>query len=142
MELLVKHALEKDDILDILTTAIEGGIGYWACLRNDDEGWAEGRKQWKEEHKDDPDPIPCYCDVAYKVMEMGKAVKFTDAELYDDDPDLEYWELTMEKFLNGCALFIAKTGKDIQKAMEESDFDAEDADMIIQYALFGELVFG
>lgn len=142
MELLVTHKLEKDDILDILTTAIEGGIGYWACLRNDDPDWAEGRKQWKEEHKNDADPTPCYCDVAYKVMEMGKAVKFTDAELDDDDPDLEYWELTMEKFLKGCSQYIQVTGKDIKKAMDESDFDAEDADMIIQYALFGELVFG
>ena len=130
----VTHALTERDILDILTTAIEGGIGYWACLDNTHPDWEEARKQWKVEHNDE---IPCYCDVAYQVMKNGKAVILIDEE----DNNTEY-QLTLEKFIEGCAKFSAWKGKDIHKMMKESDFDSWDADGIIQFALFGEWIYG
>lgn len=128
----VQHGLTKEDILDILTTAIEGGIGYWCCLDNTDPDWVAARQQLKEETHD----TPCYCDVAYKVMTNGKAVKLEDEE------DGTVLELTLEKFQQGCAKYTQETGRDIHRTIDESAFDAEDADMIIQYALFGELVYG
>ena len=54
----VNHSLTEHDILDILTTAIEGGIGYWCCLDNTDPDWVAARQQLKEETGD----APCYCD--------------------------------------------------------------------------------
>ena len=129
----VNHELTKEIMLDILTTAIEGGIGYWSILLNDDPKWEKASKQWKEEHNGE---TPCYCDSAYKVMENGDAIRLEDVD------DGNIYELTMEKFLNGCKLYIEKTGKDIKKAMDESNFDAWDADAIIQYALFGEVIYG
>lgn len=133
MEYEVKHEINEGNILDILTTAIEGGIGYWACLLNDDRHWIKAREQWKTEHNGE---TPCYCDVAYQVMKNNHAVKFEDVE------DGSIYELTLDKLLNGCKIYVEKTKRDIHQIMNDSDFDAEDADMIIQYALFGEIVFG
>ena len=128
----VQHGLTEEDVLDVLTTAIEGGIGYWCCLDNTDPDWIEAGKQWKEEHND----IPCYCDTAYQVMKNGKAFKLIDEE------DETVYEITLEKFLQGCAKFTQELGKDIHRSIQNSDFDAEDADMIIQYAAMGEVIYG
>ena len=132
----VKHGLTDEDILDILTTAIEGGIGYWCCLDNEDPDWIAARDQWKEEHKNDEDPVPCYCDVAYQVMKNGKAIKLIDEE------DNTVYEVTMEKFLQGCAKFTEYFGKDIHRLIDESEFDANDADAIIQYSAMGDIIYG
>ena len=134
MKYTIEREITEEVALDILTTAIEGGIGYWACLLNDDPDWVAARKQWKAEHKDE---TPCYCDTALQVMKNGKAVKFEDAE-----DDSEVWELTMDKFLNGIKLYEEKHGRNVTKMMDDGDFDAEDADCVIQYGLFNEVVFG
>lgn len=129
----VGHSLTEEDILDILTTAIEQGIYYWACIDNDHPDWIEARNQWKSEHND----VPCWCDTAFRVMQNGKAIIF-----YDEEDNDKVLELTMDKFLQGCAKFTEWSGKDIHKAIDEADFDAVDADCIIQFALFGEVVYG
>ena len=55
-------------------------------------------------------------------------------------------ELTLDKFLRGLALAIesgAPVTIDAESGyIDTSDVDAECADMIIQFALFGDLVFG
>ena len=129
----VTQELTRGDVLDILTTAIEGGIGYWSVLHNDHPDWEAARAQWKAEHNGE---IPCYCDVALQVMENGKAVVLEDSE------DDKLHELTFEKLIQGCAKYSQWRGKDIHKMMQESDFDANDADGIIQFALFGEWIYG
>lgn len=134
----VEHKLTVEDIKDILTTAIEGGIGYWACLLNDTPEWIKACKTLKESMKD----TPCYCDVAWEVLSNNEAVKFEDEGDCIEDDEAPILELTKEKLLKGCALYTGYTGKDIHESMEKGDFDANDADMIIQFALFGELMYG
>ena len=136
----VEQTLTEGDILDVITTALEGGIGYWAMLDNEHGDWVQARLQWKEAHKDDTVPVPCYCDVAYQVMKNGKAVIFYDQE---EDPNYENpLKLTMESFIEGCKKFSENCGKNIHKMLDESEFDADDADCIFQYALLGELIYG
>ena len=62
-----------------------------------------------------------------------------------EDPD-QTWELTLEKFLKGFKLWI-EAGKDVYSVVSDGEvdpcnIDAGCADEIVQYALFGELVFG
>lgn len=135
----VEHGLTEGDVLDILTTALEGGIGYWACLDNTTDEWVEARAQWKAEHNNE---TPCYCDVAYQVMKNGKAVVFIDEEESAESDEEVTYELTLEKFIQGCSKYSAWCGKDIHKMMQEAEFDANDADGIIQFALFGEWIYG
>ena len=132
----VKKTLTRDQMDDILTTAIEGGIGYWACLLNDDPAWIKAEKQQKAEGG-----LLYWSSVALRVMENGDAVKFVDAEEDPDDPDLEVWKLTLDKLMQGCALFEQERGS-ITKMLNDGSFDAIEADCLIQYAVFGKIIFG
>lgn len=130
----IKRELSVDNIKDILTTAIEGGIGYWACLRNDLPDWEKARTECSEELHE----VPCYCDVAYKLLSTDRPVVFEDAE----DEEVLY-ELTWDKLMQGCKAWEDWKGLNLIMALEKGNFDAEDADCLIQMALFnGEIIFG
>ena len=138
------HSLTEENILDIITTALEGGIGYWACLDNTDSDWEAARDQWIKEHatKDNPKPKPCYCDVAYQVLKNGKAIILIDDSYECEQESDGVYTITMDKFKEGCSKYVSYTGKDIKKSIDESNFDADDADMIFQFAAMGEIVYG
>ena len=137
----VERTLSEENIKDILTTAIEGGIGYWAILDNSTPEWIEASKAYRSRTGEKP----CYCDVAYDLLSSGEEVILIDAETEDvDNPsDDEVYRLTINKLLKGCQSWEHLTGKNLQKAIEDMDYDAEDADSIIQMSLFnGEIIFG
>lgn len=75
-----------------------------------------------------------------KQIARGGSLMLCDAESSDK------WELTLDKFLRGLALAIesgASVTIDAESGyIDTSDVDAECADMIIQFALFSDLVFG
>lgn len=113
--------LTSQDIDDIMACALEGGINYW-CGRAETVGEYLG-------------------EYASEQISRGGALILYDVE----DPD-EKWELDLEKFLNGFKLCIEHED-DCYKAVDGFDvdscnIDAECADMIVQYALFGEVVYG
>lgn len=116
------------DIENLMVTALEGGIGYWALLENDTELWTEAYETYKH--------IPTSL-IAAKLLLDGKNIIFYDAENDDYDPETAM-TLDLNKLLAGIK----------QYALEErnldalEDIDAHAADCIIQYALFGELVYG
>lgn len=98
---------------DILTTAVEGGINYWAALhvvsRDDD----------------------------LNVL----SVVLSDAE-DDDEPQLIVNRDTIIKGIEN--IFNDKQLSHIHARLlkgEDFDYDADDADMIVQYGLFGQLVY-
>lgn len=131
----IERKLTVGEIKDVITTAVEGGIYYWACLLNDDPDYIKAFKELQKTMKDGP----CYCDIIFKVLVDGKAVKFQDAE---DTDDGEIWSLTLDKLLTGIKMYEEKCGKSVHKAMDDGDFDANDADAIFQYALFNEIIYG
>ena len=112
--------LTDQDIDDLMVTALEGGINYWcgkAYPKLIPEGVDEG----------------IFCS---DLISKGGVVELTDAENED-----EKWDLNLSKFLNGVKQYCEEYQiSDEQNLMEMHD--AETADHIIQYALFGELVFG
>lgn len=132
--------LTAGNIDDIMCTAIEGGIGYWAVLDNSTTDWEETEAKLRQEQND----IPTYSEVATTMLFEGKKIRFfdTDAEttLVDKEDAESVWYLDLEKFTKGCRLYEEKYGSIRLKL--ETDFDANDADAIIQLALFGEIVFG
>lgn len=118
-EMLRKYEISDENINDLMVTALEGGINYWCSSA---VVTTQPIEDWK---------------YASDVISLTNGViTLTDTE--DED---ETWELTTEKFMNGLKLL-----------MDDSDFvdvndmmdchDAETADKLIQYALFGELVYG
>lgn len=113
--------LTQEDIDDIMSTAFEGGINDW-CRRAKVVGDYLG-------------------EYASEQISRGGVIKLYDAE----SPDV--WELTLDKFLNGFKLWFEQ-GYDEYGAVgsdgtvDTGEIDAECADCIIQFALFGEVIFG
>ena len=62
------------------------------------------------------------------ISHDGKLVVFVDGEKH---------LLTKSMLLKGCELYM-----DGRRRWRPDDFDAEDTDIILQYALFGDVVYG
>lgn len=119
----IKAVLTTQDIDDIMVSALEGGVT--ACWCGEAEVVEEKRvSEWGHEQ-----------------IARGGVLKMHDIEDLD-----EVWELTLEKFLKGFKLWIENGGDEygaVQKngRVDCGQIDAACADEIVQYALFGEIVF-
>ena len=110
--------LTQQDIDDIMSTALEGGIIGW-CNQIEVVGEQLGR-------------------CASEQISKGGSLILYDLESSDK------WELTLKKFLDGVKLYF-EDGCHVHVndgSIDPGDIDANDADCIIQFALFGEVVFG
>lgn len=110
-----------DCIDDIMVTALEGGVNYW-CEWVKPEGKRLGR-------------------YASDQISRGGKLWFCLEEAFDDDETYLY-DLTKEKFLYGLELWMRDSNVCPGGILDAGTIDGCDADTIIQYALWGELVFG
>jgi hypothetical protein len=116
--------LKEEDISDIVITALEGGIGYWACLDNTTDVWNE----YYEKYPDD-----ATSELAVKILIDGKSIYF------DDEEDVgRRYEFTLEKLLHGIAELDTVRFSD---ALMES-LDSEVGDMVFQYGIFDKVIYG
>lgn len=122
----IRAALTQQDIDDIMVSALEGGINYW-CRRVVVQG----------------DYLGEYA--SEQISRGGKLAVWLD-EPFEEDKTC--YLLDLDKFLAGFKLWLEKGG-DSYDAIDYSDgsvdcgqIDATCADEIVQYALFGERVFG
>ena len=102
----------------ILSGAFEGGSNYWA------------------------DKVEVV-DKDYKGAEYASEVISHDGELliYTQD-DAKPIRLTKEKMLKGCKLYVSGTKNTKGRSFDLDAWDAWDHDMILQYALFDEVIYG
>lgn len=110
-----------EDIDDIMVSALEGGITYW-CYKEEVVGDYLG-------------------EYASEQISRGGSLK-----LYDREED-EVYELTLQKFLKGIQMAIQHNyyaeyewcnGTEI----DTCEVDASVADVIIQLALFDDVIYG
>ena len=127
LEVTLKIQLSDEDIDDIMSTALEGGINYWC-----DEVEVAG------------DYLGKY---ASDQISRGGMLK-----IHDVNEDKVYI-LTKEKFLEGFKKYVKQGNVSIDRELNNGiytgnlicdtcNIDANDADSIIQLSLFGEEVFG
>lgn len=134
---------------DIIVTAAEGGCYYWADFKEYNRPDMTGHFQCCDAPADMGHMFGCpeksekinhnnAANVSVKVRDMG-------------DPD-EPWTL-IDNDAIGRALSMLKDGKvqtsrgqkfwaEVYRTMEGADIDADDADVIVQVACYGEIVFG
>jgi hypothetical protein len=118
---------ERTEFLkDLIITAVEGGIGYWAEVRryNPDEGTVEVRPQ-DECATEDPNPWRTVT-VATIAKGIGRI----------DRGDCTF---------GGEPWAFGKSHGRVMVASRANDaglLDADDADNILQAALFGDIVYG
>ena len=113
--------LSDEEIDDILVTAFEGGINYWA---------------YKAEPKDGD-----FKGASYASDALSKGATIL---IYDNESD-DVYELTKEKFLKGLGNALVKYGHLFKMDGDKLDLgyiDAAGADIIVQTALFGEAIYG
>lgn len=121
IEAIIKVKLTQQNIDDIMVSALEGGISYWC-----DEAEVVEEKR--------------VADWGHEQIARGGILMLHDYEAE------EVYELTLDKFLKGFQLWL-QDGGDKHGAVEDGkvdcgEIDGEAADSIVQYALFGELVYG
>lgn len=114
----------EEDMVDIISSAVYD-IGYWSVIENDNDVW-----------NSTSDTLPkdrTFEDVFWSILKNGKAVT-----MYDAEDDEEVWEMTLDKLRKGIQMTIENNHWD-------GDIDTIDGlvgDLIFQYALFGEIVYG
>lgn len=110
-----------EDIDDIMCAALEGGITYW-CYKADVVGEYLG-------------------EYANEQIARGGSLILYDCECGDK------YELTRDMLLKGIALAIEEEyfkeyGWVCGDELDTCGVDAEVADVIVQLALFGEVIYG
>lgn len=125
----ISFRLKDEDIEDIIITALNGGIGYWACLDN-------SRPEYEEMGKDD-----CVDAWTGKILNNGGTVYLID----EQDEDIVYG-LTIEDLINGIKSYV-ENGLDVygvfgNGSVNLCNLDAASADTIVQLAVFGDVVYG
>jgi hypothetical protein len=127
------------DINDLVCSALEGGINYWcyqARIKKDAD------KNYVGVAPEDQDKV----EFASDVVGYGGTLILWNSEPDDDgtnDTPIEYkktWELTLDKMLKGIARHCSTRGIVLKDLLD--NHDASDADCIVQYAIFDEVVFG
>ncbi len=119
-----------DELIDdTLTTALEGGINYWAANATPDH-WPDVESTL----------FPGEAPWASEVLTKGADLLITlHRELGEPEPQVE--RLTKAKMIKGIRAFCTRR-KITPSALEDDPVDAEGADCIVQLALFGEIVYG
>ncbi len=123
---IIEKNVTEQDIECIIINGLEGGIGYWAILHND-----------KPEFADKPKDVATSEWVTKLIIE-GKSVILTEEETEVEEGESKELVLNLEGIIKGIKLNSTERPWDsnIQNG------DATTYDCIIQYAVFGEVVYG
>ena len=113
-----------EDMLDIISSAISC-IGYWGGIHDSNE-YYEARDELTKEDR-------TYEDILYHMLKKGDKIL-----MYDVEDELETWDLTLDKLLDGIKSTIENKYWD----GDIDTIDGEIGDIIFQYALFNSIVYG
>lgn len=121
-EIIKPVNITNEQINDLMVAALEGGINYWCGRVTLKEGSLTPEQKEKMEYISD-------------AISLGGVLIIEDVETD------ETWELTKDKFLTGVEKTIEwGEFKNVEEMFD--NHDAETADVLLQYAIFGEIVFG
>lgn len=129
----MKFKIEKElNLEDVFVTAIEGGSNYWYWMGKEAVLAVRSAVPKSEDS--------CFSTALYKaVVEHGVKVPVHDAE----DPEEEIGVLDVSLFQERLEALANDEGLSyaLDEQMNEGG-DANTADVIFQYLLFGEVVYG
>ena len=124
-----KIIVTDQDIDDVMTTALDGGITDW-CFKTEVLGESLG-------------------EYASEQISRGGLLKLYGIEEVNGESK---WWLNRNKFMAGLTRFLREYGEkhedfflredDGSYTLDSANIDADFADLIIQYAVFGEYTLG
>ena len=124
VEIKISAQVSLQTLADIIITAIEGGINYWSQTVT--YRWTEG-------------PIHTYAD----IIEVG------DGD--EDEEDRKHHKIDLEVIKRGIERVLSAHAassdimESIHLAVAEDDaghIDGDAADVIVQFGLLGEIIYG
>jgi hypothetical protein len=115
--------VSAEDIDNLVSAAFEGGITYWCC-----------------QAKPYVDTWPNEVEYVSQCLSRGYDIALYDAEDVCDDGSPSEYILTLPAMIRGIEKYCDLHGVSFSDLCE--DYDGEAADCIVQYALFGKLVYG
>tara|TARA_R100001015_G_C4634182_1_gene200208 strand:- start:106 stop:525 length:420 start_codon:yes stop_codon:yes gene_type:complete len=139
MKVNIEVELSVQDMMDLLCTAFEGGVNYWVTSifgeGGDTSKLPEGRT--KVEHEYEWLAIGGRLTIGWKGEDLDNHFELNHGFLYQRNLQrgLQHWI-----YRNSVQVYYDGARRDT--ALDLGNIDAGDADEIVQFALFGELVFG
>lgn len=141
MKIKFEIDIKTEELESILTTAYEGGIGYWLRGLNH-KRTAEGY-EWVAGYITDEACEATGLDVFYTYSEVDDAVETGEAPESVVLIDHDVIALGIQRIVSGE---VGIRGDLLRQVMtlttEDVDIDADAADCIVQAGVFGELVYG
>lgn len=113
---VIIYKLNHEEITDLLSTALYGSP-WWEVDNSTDE--------YKKAHGDTIE------DSLADMLLKGQKVILIDME------EDESYELTLDKLYRGLEMFIKNGG-----SINIEDYDLEEADSVLQYAVLGDVIWG
>lgn len=129
-EITISNAqlITTENITDVLCLE-SGGFDYWGEICFDGNTYETARKRLLEKAIDDS--ALCFEDVLAEILESGSSIKVWDREEDEDH------EIDLDGLLNGFKLYVENNSPE-----DLEDIDGCIADQIMQYACFGEVIYG
>ncbi|KAA6302821.1 MAG: hypothetical protein EZS26_000991 [Candidatus Ordinivivax streblomastigis] len=130
----VETEFTNEQIIDLLTTALEGGSNYWYYLN--DEEVAKIRQRFKKGNT-----LSLSEKIGKAILEKECSVKVTDVE--DGD---ELGILNEDTIRKGFSAMLKENSGSVQKEAIAriicDDYDDTDADVWFQMVIMGEIIYG
>lgn len=115
----IPFKIDGEFVDSVMCSAFEGGINYWC----------ESAKAKDNDYKG--------AEYASEVISRGGTVVLKDAE------EDETYEIDLDKFVKGYRKYVQwASEKNREVYTDPAYIDAEIADIIVQYAVFDEIVYG
>lgn len=115
----VNHTLEAKALADLMVTAIEGGCTHWA----ESLELLEGTDLFEP---------PYYADPKFYSFPFKLALTDCEGDVHT---------LTIDELTKGWSLLLQLYPRRALSAQDES-YDAEDADVFLQLAVYGDVIYG
>lgn len=136
---------ENEEMLNYLVCDfVNDGISYWAELNLSTQKYNDAKQSLVELGRKNI----CFEDVLTQLLLTGEALPIVDRE----DEDGQVYYLTLGTLAYGVAMYREYQNDDTIDAIAEltdeeleelfEDLDGADADLIVQYALFDDVIFG
>lgn len=136
---------ENEEMLNYLVCDfVNDGISYWAELDLSTQKYNDAKQSLVELGRKNI----CFEDVLTQLLLDGEALPIVDRE----DEDGQVYYLTLGTLAYGVAMYREYQNDDTIDAIAEltdeeleelfEDLDGADADLIVQYALFDDVIFG
>lgn len=142
--------ITKEDIVDIFSSAFGSGIRYWGEEKPNIKAYNEARNWLQENAKPDyEDGEICYEEILAQILFDGRSIQIIDKEGQNNENWLTLTNLTFgiqRAFREGYFSHYNWVTPDGDGFgiwhLNTSQIDAEVSDVIIQLAIFNEVIYG